>query len=475
MGDVRQSRTARQDTAVLVPEAGSPTPTTSPSNGQAPGEFTRLALAGQLVAAGQFDHAAALLDDGLLNSPSADTRAVLDPLSKLCSIAAEHHRLAAELDRAASGHRVDQEELRPVIERLLDDWAHAIGAKRPTATPLRSTTPLGWFRRFLPRYRISHPTPRPSGHTEAEPVKSTELSRPPTKAPLELAAVARLGRIDDDGAAVARRPEPTMPAAAPPSASGPITGPDVLVRVLGPFEVVVNDKPIARWGSLKARALFQHLVLQPDRPVRRDVLMEMFWPGHSHTSARNNLNVSVYNLRRTLEQHDPSIQYILYKDGCYLLHPQVSWWIDRAEFLAALRDASDASNTVDAIEAHERALRLYRGSLFEDDSTGEWYLAEQRQLAELRVRSLEQLALLHLGLGAVAEGIENAQQALAVDPCRESAHRLLMRCFAEQHQQQLICRQFQLCKTQLHDELGVMPDAETNRLFDELTGPAPST
>jgi DNA-binding SARP family transcriptional activator len=474
VSDVRQSRTARRGTAVLVREPESPTTTTSPSKGRASRESTTLALAGQLVAAGQFDHAAALLTDGLLNSPSADTRAVIEPLSKLCSIAAEHQRLAAELERAARRHRVDQEELLPVIERLLDDWAHAIGATRPTATPLCFTTPLGWFRRFLTRNRMSHQTLDPNGHSEAEPVESTELSRPIGVAPLELAAVARLGKIDDDGAAVERRPEPAAPAAPSPSAFGSITRPDVLVRMLGPFEVVVNEKPIARWGSLKARALFQHLVLQPDRPVRRDILMELFWPGHSHTSARNNLNVSVYNLRRTLEQHDPSIQYILYKDGCYLLHPQVSWWIDRVEFLAALRDANGASNTVDAIEANERAVRLYRGPLFEDDSTGEWYLAEQRQLAELRAGSLEQLASLHLGLGAVAQGIENAQQALAVDPCRESAHRLLMRCYAEQHQQQLICRQFQLCKTKLHDELGVMPDAETNRLFDELTGPATS-
>ena len=44
-----------------------------------------------------------------------------------------------------------------------------------------------------------------------------------------------------------------------------------------------------------------------------------------------------------------------------------------------------------------------------------------------------------------------------------------MRCYASQHQQQLVGRQFRLCVAALRDELGVAPSGETIQLFRALT------
>jgi DNA-binding SARP family transcriptional activator len=49
---------------------------------------------------------------------------------------------------------------------------------------------------------------------------------------------------------------------------------------------------------------------------------------------------------------------------------------------------------------------------------------------------------------------------------------LLMRCYALQHQQQLVTRQYRLCSDALHDELGVSPGADTAELFRSLTSRA---
>jgi DNA-binding SARP family transcriptional activator len=63
--------------------------------------------------------------------------------------------------------------------------------------------------------------------------------------------------------------------------------------------VRVGGHLVPRWNSLKARAVFQYLLVHQDRPTRRDVLMALQWPDHSHNSARNNLNVALYSLRNT--------------------------------------------------------------------------------------------------------------------------------------------------------------------------------
>jgi DNA-binding SARP family transcriptional activator len=75
---------------------------------------------------------------------------------------------------------------------------------------------------------------------------------------------------------------------------------DVAAHALGPLEVRVGGHLVPRWNSLKARAVFQYLLVHQDRPTRRDVLMALQWPDHSHNSARNNLNVALYSLRNTL-------------------------------------------------------------------------------------------------------------------------------------------------------------------------------
>lgn len=367
----------------------------------------------------------------------ATAGATADALRQLWSASAEHGRLADELEAAAQSHRLVEPELPHGVDALLATWGLEIEASSARAPRPPTGAGPGRFRRLFTRYNV----------TLARPLA------PPSNVGLT-AAPALVSR--------ASRPPPVQP---DPDA-------DVSVRVLGPFDVTVACQRIARWPSLKARGLLQYLVLHAGRPIRRELLMELFWPSHSHESGRNNLNVALYGLRQTLQQQDQVRHVVQYQNGCYFLNPDLRWWIDRVEFLGALRDAHDAEWATrgdDAIHAYLRAVDLYRGSLFEDDSTCEWHLTEQRHLQEVYLQALERLGELFLNIGDLTKAAEAAERALTTDRCRESAHRLLMRCYAGQHQQQLVSRQFQLCVTALRDELGVTASARTFRLFEELT------
>jgi DNA-binding SARP family transcriptional activator len=247
---------------------------------------------------------------------------------------------------------------------------------------------------------------------------------------------------------------------------------DIAARVLGPLELSIAGMRVLRWKSLKARAIFQYLLIHQGRPVRREVLMELEWPDHSRNSARNNLNVALYCLRNTLACNGLDAQTILHKEGCYFLNPALKYWIDHNEFLTMIHDAQRArrvGSIQQAIDASRSAIQLYGGPLFEDDLAGEWYLAERRHTQELYLQALEFLAQTYCDLGQLLTAIEFGQRAISADPCYEGVHRLLMRCYARQHQQQLVGRQYQLCTSALREELGVSPAAETVQLFDALT------
>ena len=108
----------------------------------------------------------------------------------------------------------------------------------------------------------------------------------------------------------------------------------------------------------------------------------------------------------------------------------------------------------------------------EDELQGEWHLDERRVVEERYLAAKEALAGLRLEAGELSVAIALGEDVLRTDPCRESAHRLLMRCFALQQQGQLVARQFRRCGEALGRELGLRPAGETRRLYQELTGAA---
>lgn len=382
----------------------------------------------------------------LVNAP-ASSRAGLDTVHKLRDLSAEHQRIAIELEAAAHCCRLVEREIKQRVDALLADWDGPLSAPRgnaPEAQPAitaRRTGRDGWLGEIFHRGRAGS---RPAGERPA-PVAREHKPRPapPPRAP--------------------DTPDPE------PMKAGPAI--DIAALALGPLEVRVAGRLVPRWTSLKARAVFQYLLVHQDRPTRRDVLMALQWPDHSHTSARNNLNVALYSLRNTLDGLGGLTQPIVHRDGCYILNPELTWWIDRNEFLSALDDArlaDRAGRPERVMNSYHKAIQLYRGPLFEDDGTGEWYLPEQRRLKDLYGQALERVAEIHLRLGELPEVLRFGQLGLDNDPCSEATHRLLMRCYAAQRQQQFVSRQYQVCAAALREELGVSPSDETTKLFHEL-------
>jgi DNA-binding SARP family transcriptional activator len=365
-----------------------------------------------------------------------DSRVGVETVRTLQLWSADHLRLAGHLEAAARCCRIIERELNSHIDTLLTDGERARKTQR--AKGLAS-----WMNAI---YQRGH---SPAGQPDA---KSTD------------SATATAGR---------------QPATSPvwPLLVSDRPEADISTLTLGPLELRVAGRRVLKWNSLKARSVFQYLLIHHGRPVRRDALMDLHWPDHTYTAARNNLNVALYNLRNILDGPWPGLQPILYQDGCYALNPKLKWRIDREEFLSALSQAHLANLTGrsgEAIGHYQRAVQLYRGPLFEDDPVGDWYLPEQRHLNDLYLEALESLGKIYLDLGELTSTARLGLLALANDPCCEPIHRLLMRCYALEHKQQLVSRQYRICADALRDELGVSPGSETIRLFRDLTS-APAT
>jgi len=243
------------------------------------------------------------------------------------------------------------------------------------------------------------------------------------------------------------------------------------VQCLGHFAVRAGARTLGPWPNRRAKSLFRYLVLHRDAPVRKEVLMEAFWPGASAPAARNSLNVAIHALRRFLREQHADVSHVVFRDGSYLLDPDLPLWVDVEEWQRLATSAcalDDEGGGDDAVRALQAAAALHGGELFEDDPYEEWMLQRRRELHDLYVAVLWRLLDHHLDAGDVELGADAARAILAVEPTAEEAHRALMCCYARQGRPHLALRQLEDCAHVLRDTLDTAPDVTTERLGERI-------
>lgn len=247
--------------------------------------------------------------------------------------------------------------------------------------------------------------------------------------------------------------------------------PSLAVYCLGPFRVYQDNQPVKDWPSSKGKCIFKYLVTHRKRPVAKEVLMELFWPGAHPDAARNNLNVAIYGLRQALREARPSVSHVLFQDDCYLLNPDLQIWVDVEEFVERFRTAQNLERRGDlvaAIREYGAAEALYQGEFLEEDRYEDWLIPQRQGLHDDYLSLLDRLSRYYFHQKDYGTCRTVCGEMLAVDACREEAHRRLMRCYSRQGQPYLALRQYHLCVETLQEELDVPPMEETLALYQRI-------
>jgi SARP family transcriptional regulator, regulator of embCAB operon len=239
-------------------------------------------------------------------------------------------------------------------------------------------------------------------------------------------------------------------------------------RLLGPFDLLVNDQTVQHWRGNRGRMLLAYLLLHRERPLTGDGLGGVFWPDAAPEVVRNRLHVALYGLQRDLRALTPH-PIVIHGSRGFSFHPRVDLWIDVEAFDEAIVAArNEGTPTEAALARYETALRLYRGELLEDTPFEEWTLLCRERLRLQYLEALDHVAKLRFELGRYADCLDACQHLLPGDLCREDIHRLIMLCYARMNQPHLAARQYHQCRRQLRDELGIEPSETTQQLFERI-------
>ncbi|HZT42787.1 MAG TPA: AAA-like domain-containing protein [Chthonomonadaceae bacterium] len=233
-----------------------------------------------------------------------------------------------------------------------------------------------------------------------------------------------------------------------------------------------GERVVPRFETRKVSALLACLCLPAGKAHPREILAELLWPGEDWEATRSRLRQTLSCLRRHLEPPGTP-------EGSLLMADHFQVWLapnqittDVAEFEAALRSASQASEPSERIRLLSRAVELYG-----DDLLPGYYedriLQERERLAEIYRGALGQLANALSEAGDLPGAIEAARRVVQQDPLREEAHGHLMRLLASAGNTADVLRQYREMERTLRDDLGITPSAATRALLAQLqTGPS---
>jgi DNA-binding SARP family transcriptional activator len=244
----------------------------------------------------------------------------------------------------------------------------------------------------------------------------------------------------------------------------------VIICLLGDFRLLVAGKLLALRG-VKTEALLYNLALREHFSAPREILLDMLWPGTEHSLAGQSLNTLVYGLHKLLKTWIGGAAPVIHENGLYRLNTGAGMAVDVAVFekWAKIGDQEvQSGNLVGSVVARTRAVQLYTGDL----NAG----AHVQGIVEReRLRALYLTLLAHLADGCYTAGdyiacLEYANRILARDPCREDAHRLVMRCHVQVGERAQALRQYRLCKQVLRTEFDTIPEQATQSLFDQILG-----
>lgn len=261
--------------------------------------------------------------------------------------------------------------------------------------------------------------------------------------------------------------QPSVPLAGH-SADDPTAGWPIMVCVLGSFRVLKHSRAIALRSGGRSETLLRELGWQHPAGVDRERLLEQLWPASTVAAAGHSVNSLVHGLRRLLGDAIGDAAPVILSEGCYRLNSDAGVGLDITCFDELVRQSAREECAGDhnaAMASARKAVGLYRGDLATDDDVAA--IIQRERLRTLYLSTLARLADDAFDRDATA-CLAYTQELLSNDPCREDAHRLVMRCHLRRGERSQALRQYRVCAEILSREFDAIPEPATTALYDAI-------
>jgi DNA-binding SARP family transcriptional activator len=224
-------------------------------------------------------------------------------------------------------------------------------------------------------------------------------------------------------------------------------------RLLGPLEAVVGGEPV-RLAAEKPRALLALLLLNRNRVVPMERLVDELWGEEPPARATKALQVYISQLRKALGPE----RLVTRSPGYELRVDEGELDVARFESLvAAAREQLSAGNAKAAAKGLREALELWRGPALREFRAEPFAEIAAARLEDARLAAVEDRLQAELDSGEAARVVPELEELVAAEPLRERPRELLMLALYRAGRQADALDLYRRTRDLFVEELGIEP------------------
>lgn len=229
----------------------------------------------------------------------------------------------------------------------------------------------------------------------------------------------------------------------------------------------------------KAHALFVYLSFTQGRSHSRQALATFFWPDSTTAKAASNLRQTLHRIRTVLVEAGINPEII--HTGAHhialtasnevvidLLQIDQVWKACQAHPHRSPERCTICARRLADVAERITETPLERVTLTESPEFELWLTGWRAHIIETSGQILRTLAKFHAVGGEIVAALGYVRQWLMLEPWQEEAHALAIELLAAQGKRTAALHQFQQCRQVLHEQLGVEPAIELQRLYDQI-------
>lgn len=239
----------------------------------------------------------------------------------------------------------------------------------------------------------------------------------------------------------------------------------ITIKFFGNFEVAVDNTIIeqAKWQTRKAQLIFAYLIINRNRSVSKEELMNRFSAQENPSQANQEIRTSISRIQKALIWS----KCINYERGFYKINKQLNLKIDTEEFENSVKHFMQRKAYLDdnAIEYANHAIALYRDDFlvsFYDN----WCEEVRIYLRKIYLNTLNIFGEHYMANGNVNQALNFFQKILEKDPLNEVGNSGVIRCYMALSMKSEAIKHYGIYKKRLKKELKLEPSKEIENFIN---------
>lgn len=242
------------------------------------------------------------------------------------------------------------------------------------------------------------------------------------------------------------------------------------LRILGSIELWTGSS-LADIGPARQRSILGALLVDPERPVPLESLVDRVWGDRPPAGVRNVVHTYVTRLRRALaqaagEQSEPPIGLVRSPSG-YLVSTDLGA-VDLVRFRRLLKSAQrEGLGDPERSKLLQQALHMWRGDAL-SGMHSDWAARVRETLRQLHHEALSQWADTEIRLGRPGVVLSELRAALLADPLSEQLCERLMLALDLEGRSVDALEYYQSMRRLIAKDLGTDPSRRLQRLYEAI-------